>query len=62
MEFIMCEVCGATGIKDKEIVMAEYYEPISKHDKTRFECRDVFGCLDRSWQRIIKVNPVQSQY
>ena len=47
-EIIMCDVCGIQGIKDKEIVEAENYEPLFKRDSTRYECRAIIECLDRA--------------
>jgi len=59
-EIINCEVCGKQGIKDKEIVLAEYYEPISRHDKTRYECRAVDQCLDRVRDRLVGTHSAES--
>jgi len=59
-EMVMCEVCGKLGLINKEIVLADYYNPIFRHDSTRYECRDIERCLDRAANRF-KLTIVQLQ-
>ena len=43
-----CEVCGYKGYLGVDILERPYYDRLFKRDSTRWECKDIEKCLDRT--------------